>query len=272
MDIELDTTEEGTCTNVFIILGKRRSGKTTLLSALVRSIAANGRVVVVDPVGSAGALLKRPYHRVFAASGNKQTERFFKDLYRQAEEGREYLLVIDEADEYTNLNGQFSSESLYRLLNYGRNFGVGIVACSRRAANLPKDFLSNSDCLCLFSHHEPNDLDYLGGMLSDSRGRDYVVALRNLPEHIFLLWETSSPDPFRGFFQVQDGAIVAWRPGPSEGTAEASGYASDAPGSSTGDSEAPTAPNATETPTGNPSGSSNSGTGPADGGNGQNSS
>ena len=262
MDLEFDPTD------IWVILGKRRSGKTELLRVLSNRLVPRQNLMVVDPVGELGNRLGVRYHKVF---GNKQAEKFWGDLYRAGEdrhrkgEDTDCLIALDEADEHTDMGGRIQSSSFYRLVNYGRNFRYGLLAASRRPANLPKDFISNADHLCIFRFVEPNDVEYLHGIL----GEGLTEKVKVLPDHVFILYSPHVTEPYQGLWTVQGEDIVRWTPTasgtepspePPETPLDGESASSVTP-SSTGTPEAPGAPTITDS--GGPNSSGNPG--PVDG-------
>jgi hypothetical protein len=238
VDLEIDSTD------IWVVLGKRRAGKTELLRVLSKSIPCD-RLRVVDPVGELGNRLGVPYHKVF---GNKQADSFWGDLYREGEERHKkgqderHLIALDEADEHTDMGGRMQSSNFYRLVNYGRNFEFGLLAASRRPANLPKDFLSNADHLCIFRFTEPNDVDYLQGIIGD-----LIEKVKVLPDHVFVLYDPPSSVPYKGLWTVQGDSIVRWRPTQSlQETPTDEGGASSVTSSSTDTNAVPGAPTITD--------------------------
>lgn len=91
---------------------------------------------------------------LFTAPKNLDREeasrRVFRFILLAAEAGKlpnPFTLYIDEADMYGN--AYWNDESLRRLANYGRHWGVSFIVNARRYAAIPKDWTSQSDMIIM---------------------------------------------------------------------------------------------------------------------------
>lgn len=135
-----------------VVLGKRGSGKTTLVRYLINSMP-NYRFVIIDVVGNLGQFKNSrnvEYHLI-----NPHAENRIDSICGSAMKAGNCMVILDEADrlEYTT--------NLSDLLNVGRNYGVGYMATARRTANIHKDYLANQRHAFVFKHTYPRDVKVL---------------------------------------------------------------------------------------------------------------
>jgi len=89
------------------------------------------------------------------------------------------FLVVSEAELYLPVN-QPLPPSVFKIITRGRHRNVGILADTRRIANLNKTVFSLSDHCFIFRHWSPTDLDYLKGFIPKD-----VKELASLPDYHF---------------------------------------------------------------------------------------
>ncbi len=137
-----------------VVLGKRGSGKTTLIRFLVRELSKKKfRFIVVDVVGNLGQFKDMPnveYHLV-----NPHDKNAIDTICNKAMKLHNCMVILDEADrlEYT--------DALSDMVNIGRNYGVGYLATARRTANINNDILANQKHAFIFKHTYPRDVKVL---------------------------------------------------------------------------------------------------------------
>jgi AAA+ ATPase superfamily predicted ATPase len=147
--------------DIIVILGKRRSGKSNLICWLVQTLPF--QFVILDVVGNLSFLRKDKkveYHLI------EPTDEATISQILQTSAGK--MLVLDEADLWSWKRDSIQN----RLLQIGRNFGIGFIVSARRPANIKKDLLSNCDIAFVFRFHEPRDVEYLNSWLSSETNYD----------------------------------------------------------------------------------------------------
>jgi len=74
------------------------------------------------------------------------------------------LLVVSEAELYLPVS-QNLPPNVFKIITRGRHRNVGMIADTRRIANLNKTFFGLSEHCFIFRHFSPTDLDYLKGFV-----------------------------------------------------------------------------------------------------------
>jgi len=90
------------------------------------------------------------------------------------------MLVVSEAELFLP-NGQTLPSNIFKIITRGRHRNIGMIADTRRIANLHKTMFSLSEHCFIFRHFSPTDLNYLKGFLPMD-----VKQLAALPEYHFL--------------------------------------------------------------------------------------
>lgn len=195
------------------VLGPTGCGKTVLACSLAKSMAPLEKTIINDPVDVLGPMYGKDYYQVTGRYADR-AERFFRKII---EAGRKdhyagTLLVLDEVDMLCS-NRDYCCDALWEIVNQGRNFGIGVIALTRGTSDLPKNFIRNSGLVLCGQTTEPGALDYLDEFMADAKGTDFKARLRNLPPHVFLVWEPKAGAGFRGYVIVDDdGDLVPWDP------------------------------------------------------------
>lgn len=239
--IPLDYSPEGTTTALIAIVGPRGGGKTRLMSALTPLLAPPERTVIISPVQTLGKLLGLPVVERYGS--DKTNEQYFQSFLTA---GKRIVLVMDEFDEFcpasvSSRNGGYCCDALYRIVNYGRNeqWGIGMLVSFRGSSDVTTNLLRAANVLFVARTQEPNALDYFSRFF----GREYGLALHNLPDYVFVVWAEGR---LFGYVKVEGGEIVWQKPPKGWPMPSAAGRVSgdvssaDTPSSSTETSEMPT--------------------------------
>lgn len=171
---------------VRVVLGMRGFGKTTLVRELV---AAEPRMLAYDPLDEHGCLaleweafrryvdanLPSPRFRLALVDDADWSEDFCAIARVLAERQPGYLLLLEEAD-LVAAPGQ-EPPAFKWLMRRGRHFGVAVVACTRRPAELSRNVTAFATEMYVFRTQEPRDLAYLIGYI----GRDAAAQVEELP-------------------------------------------------------------------------------------------
>ena len=110
----------------------------------------------------------------------EEFERFCKTVW----ENRDNIIVfVDECDEHADL---YHLPTFFgRLVRLGRHKGIGVVAITRRIANLNKTVPALSQIIISFRQMLPNDVGYL----ADFMGWKNASQLRDLPDYHYLNYD-----------------------------------------------------------------------------------
>lgn len=168
-------------TDGIVALGKRGSGKTSVVKAIANKVPNK---VIVDIVGNLESL-KDNSARYYLTSPINSVAVFDKINYKKGN----FYLVLDEADRIPYKN------ALQEIINLGRNWNIGYIATARRTANIHKDYLANATHIIAFRHNLPQDLD----MLNEWLPPEAVAQITKLGEHEFVL---VSNDKFIGVYRL----------------------------------------------------------------------
>jgi hypothetical protein len=79
------------------------------------------------------------------------------------------LLVIDEIDRICTPHN--IPDGLRRVINYGRHYGVSVLAACRRPRAMHRDVTANADRIVIGQTQEPGDLDYLREFIGENLAR-----------------------------------------------------------------------------------------------------
>lgn len=162
---------------VAVVLGRRGSGKTTLVKA---KLAAFPRIIIVDPEHEYQGTVCDKLSKIYNLA---RTTLRFRLVYRPARglasKGEleaidclaqiaytvgNLLLVIDEADRYAR-QGKDTLPYVRLLIDEGRHRDVGLIAVARRPGRIPKDLIENAGWLYLFHTHGAHSQKYLAGII-----------------------------------------------------------------------------------------------------------
>jgi len=162
-------------TDIVVIAGKRRSGKTTLAKGITSSIESeflkNGvKIVTIDPLMELNGIYIRFGDRV---TSNKILSECFKT--------KNIFLRIDEADGFFP-NRVTLSKYENEFIHIGRHWGLGGMFMTRRLARLHTDLVSQANKIFIFKLWNKADLDYLRG----SDLGDFIPIVTQLKPYHFL--------------------------------------------------------------------------------------
>lgn len=180
------------------IFGKKGSGKTTEARRRVR---AADRRIIIDPmfeytegviVESFDALAAyvRPlrlhrYAIVLRTLDDDDVHRTIELATAGSPEAPALpgvTLLIDEADRLCSAVS--ITEGMRRLFNYGRHFGVSVIAVARRPRAVHRDVTANADVIVIGQTQEPRDLDYLAEFVGEAG----ASRATELAPHEFVVW------------------------------------------------------------------------------------
>lgn len=179
---------------VITVLGRKGSGKTTLVKKLLTEFA---RVVIVDTnreytdevavvvskLDDALAYLedvaKRPKDEAFSvayipAEIPEDALDFLKVVFTL----ENVLVVVDEAHMYCSAHT--APQEILKLVRLGRHRELSQVYVSQRPSTIPRDVTAQSDLIVSFQQHEGRDIEYMArlyGREADSlkRLKPYTV-------------------------------------------------------------------------------------------------
>lgn len=162
-----------------VIVGKRGSGKTSILKFLINILSDpqyNFRFSILDIVGNLKDFESKSNMEYYLVDPNDKGG-IDMVIDNALKEGNRSI-VIDECDRYRH----YETSKLSELVNIGRNYNVGYLATGRRTANIHKDFIVNANWVIVFKHTWPEDIDRITEWLNIT---DDTV--RGLKRYEFLL-------------------------------------------------------------------------------------
>ena len=169
-------------TDINLIIGKRRSGKTVLMRAMIDSTEPEFMAQTEQQLGRAKPFRKidplMEYGGKYIKYGDRLT---YSNELKQMFENKNEFIVTDEADGFFP-NRQNLSSVQNEFINIGRHWGLGGLFITRRLAKLHTDLVANANKIFIFKLWTKADLDYLRG----ADLGDYVSIVTNLEQYQFL--------------------------------------------------------------------------------------
>jgi len=188
---------------IWLILGKRGKGKTTLAHKIIRKIKAHFDIVIVfdslleyklddfetiygikelqnyvsENKGKKSRiyLIYRPHYEDGLAL-DEEFETISNFIWRI--ENQKTLFVVDEIDRFASTWSVVPEFS--KLIEFGRHKNISLIGISRRLPRVNRNFSANADKLFLFQLHNKADLKELEFLGVDSD------AVKNLADFKFL--------------------------------------------------------------------------------------
>jgi len=212
MDLELNRTSQGVCPIVVVYLGRRGTGKTTLMQATARLFAERDHLCIVSPIPTLKSRMPDLKWYKISVTNKGGIEKLFRGWM---EDGVHRFVLADEADELTAANaagtaGGFVAQAVYDYINYGREQGLGIALSSRRPANIAKDICANANLVFVANTTDPSALDYYSAWMQDPVHPevDYRAICRRLKDHYFMAWSPTGGEKFLGFCTVNTAEMM----------------------------------------------------------------
>ena len=135
-------------TDVVTLAGRRGKGKTTLTKYLAAN-AINSGLLIYDVLHQYSTFPDAV--RWLPKSDNiLEFEAACKVLMQRAREGKSTFFVIEEAEKYLK-QGRTLPPTAFEVIHRGRNWGIGLLAVTRRIQSLSKEFFDLSDHVILFN-------------------------------------------------------------------------------------------------------------------------
>lgn len=161
-------------TDTVTVAGMKGTGKSTLSEGYATYLIENGtRVFWFDPMGE--HLAFKPNVYVPKTMSPNELDWIAQRLWKA---GGDVVLFVDEAELYLP-NKLFLPPTIFKTITQGRHVKIGLVAITRRVANLNKTVFSLSEHCFVFRHFSNNDIRYLSDFLNDAR------PLRDLDDYWF---------------------------------------------------------------------------------------
>jgi len=178
--------------NTITVCGMKGTGKTTLIKDGL--LPHYKDIFVFDPNGE---FSEYPSYQPETDSP-KELEKIAKEIWNRWN----CLLVVSEAELYLPVN-QALPPNIFKIIARGRHRNIGLIADTRRIANLNKTVFGLSSHCFIYQHFSPTDIDYLKGFIP----RD-CKELASLPKYHYWHYtsgkvEVCDPIPIRASRRVQ---------------------------------------------------------------------
>ncbi len=145
------------------VCGMKGTGKTTLEKKLLGSYS---RVLVFD---TDEEFSEFPQY-IPETDSPKELDKVAKAIWKEGN----CLLLVSEAELYLPVNGTLPP-NVFKLITRGRRRNIGMIADTRRIANLNKTVFGLSEHIFAFRHFSPADIRYLNEFLTkDARELAYL--------------------------------------------------------------------------------------------------
>lgn len=180
--------------DVVVILGKRKSGKTTILKRIINEQWNRCPYIIYDPNGEYGAhglvcansrdlklaIKMRQKHIVFQPVKSGMNAHDYLCALVWFAQG--YSIITDEADDVQSSHkiGDYHSQEIRR----GRHRGSGLIEIARKTQWLNPLVPSNAKHFFIFKHFYPPDVEYLSRFLPPA----VLEQVQQLPVHTCLYY------------------------------------------------------------------------------------
>jgi len=182
-----------------VVTGQRDTGKTTFVKHLLAQLATWLLFDVHDEYGPQGTAIptiaaipeywKRNYRKLRYVGPTEISH--FKLFAEAAWKLQNTTIVVEEAELYFASKGPGLKGFENYLVHRGRHRGLGLIAVTRRVADLHKDVLSQAKTIVSFTQFLPNDIMYLRTFMGD-----VAKELITLPRWHFLVWREGKSQIF----------------------------------------------------------------------------
>lgn len=192
-----------------MFVGVNDMGKSVLFRHLIKQYLDSGvKVLLYDSEKEYGIKYKAFEHPNFKViqppkvpDDVKNIDQHLIDLFdktcRQVWERGKMVIAIESIDFYSDPKRDLPP-FLWRLENWGRNRGIGVLQTSRRIASVHKDCCGLNRHWFLFHCYLPNDIKYIRSFIGKTANQ-----LPSLEPHHFIHWsggkaELCNPIPYEG--------------------------------------------------------------------------
>lgn len=172
-------------TDRITICGNTGTGKTTLVKYLARNYLRSGiPILIYDSI--------EQYHTFsddqrYIPKSNSFSE-FDAICYQVIRQGN-MVFIVEECERYLG-QGQFSGPSYaFDLINKGRNWGLGLIAVTRRIQRLSKDYFDLCQSIFFFKCGLTSR-----GYLNDMIGREKSDLIIGLKQYEFLHYDVDTSE------------------------------------------------------------------------------
>lgn len=225
--------ETGLRVGRIVLFGPTGSGKTLMACALAKEMAPPNfeEVYVLSPVATAANNLPKAKWFQISPQDKRKTEAFMASL-----KDKRALLLVDEADAYFGGSARtFGTPSMADAVLFGRNACLSIILIAHGTSLSPKSLIENASGVFFFRTTTPGLLDWAEDYAAEDIP-DVSHTLRNLPQHVALIYAPMSEHRFVGFakLNMETGEIEIWSPSEQdqEPTTSESNETGEEPGSS----------------------------------------
>jgi hypothetical protein len=135
-----------------VVCGMKGTGKTVLEKKGL--LPQYKSVYIFDPNGEFGEFKPHTYEP--ETDSPKELDRVAKAIW----DNGNCLLLVSEAEIYLPVVGNLPP-NIFKIITRGRHRNIGLIADTRRIANLNKTCFGLAEHAFIFRHFSPTDIDYL---------------------------------------------------------------------------------------------------------------
>lgn len=198
MELDLRSTDRLT------VSGQTGTGKSTF-TAFIAALAMPA-LLLWDPLDQYQGFKTVTIEQIeagrsFTRFGNRfvpleDTQQEFERVCTALRSMSEITFIVEECEQYIGQDKPLGAEAR-RLINRGRNWGVGVYAVTRRIQDLNKSFFD----LCriaIFFRAGLRSYDYIKSMV----GAEVLEVIKNLPDRYFVVYNAETGQWFKATLEL----------------------------------------------------------------------
>lgn len=162
-------------TDIITVAGQRGTGKSEFAKKYISDLTIP--FIVFDP--NAEFVTQFPSNTyVPKTEGVEEFSKFCASIWKRGN----MIIVIDECEEFLQERRPLPPYAA-QIVRRGRHRGIGVIAITRRPAELSKTVISLSNYVILYRFFLPNDIKYLSEFIGNTAEK-----LPTLPDYHFMVY------------------------------------------------------------------------------------